>query len=236
MIPFRHTALALPLLAGMAALAPAMAADPAPATLTVTGEGSASVAPDMASVSGGVVSEGKTAAEALAANNRDMAAVLDALKKAGIKAEDLQTSGLSVQPRYVYPEQGSSQPPRIEGYEVRNQVTARVRDLAKLGGLLDTVVSTGTNQVDGVTFDVADPAATLDKARAAAVADAKHRAEALAQAAGVKLGRIAGIGEGTADPGPRPVMAYAAKADAVPIEPGQNAFKVRVTVTWEIAP
>ena len=247
MTRFRPTALAFTLLAAVAVPAaigaltarPAVAAE-APAarvaTLSMTGQGSASAAPDQATVTSGVASEGKTARDALDANSKAMAALIDAFKKAGIQPADLQTSGFSVQPRYAQPKDGSSEAPHIDGYQVNNQVTVRVRDLTKLGALLDTAVSTGSNQINGVGFDLADPAPVLDKAREAAVADARRKAELTAKAAGVKLGRILTIAEPGADTGPRPMMAAYAmdKRGGAPIEAGETEFQAQVVVTWEI--
>lgn len=244
MTRFRSSLLAAALLAAVAApatfaaTAPAMAAEAGQTaqTLSLTGEGTASAAPDQATVTSGVTSEGKTAREAVDANSKAMAALLDAFKKAGIQASDLQTSGFSVQPRYAQPKEGSSEAPHIDGYEVRNQVTARIRDLTKLGAVLDTAVSTGSNQIDGISFGVTDEAPVLDKAREAAVADAKRKAELIAKAAGVKLGRILAIAEPGTDTGPRPMMAAYAmdKRSAVPVEAGESEYTARVSVTWEI--
>ncbi len=242
MTRFRSSLLAAALLAAVAVpatiaatAAPALAAEAAAQTLSLAGEGSASAAPDQATVTSGVTSEGKTAREAVDANGKAMAALIDAFKKAGIQAADLQTSGFSVQPRYAQPKEGSGEAPHIDGYEVRNQVTVRIRDLTKLGAVLDTAVATGSNQIDGVAFGLADPAPVLDKAREAAVADARRKAELIAKAAGVKLGRILAIAEPGAEP-PRPMMAAYAmeKMAAVPVEAGESEFKARVNVTWEI--
>ncbi len=241
MIRFRSSLLAAALLAAVAvpgtiaATTPALAVEAAAQTLSLAGEGTASAAPDQATVTSGVTSEGQTASEAVAANSKAMAALIDAFKKAGIQAADLQTSGFSVQPRYAQPKEGSGEAPKIDGYEVRNQVTVRVRDLTKLGAVLDTAVASGSNQIDGVNFGLADPAPVLDKAREAAVADARRKAELIAKAAGVKLGRILAIAEPGAEP-PRPMMAAYAmeKMAAVPVEAGESEFKARVNVTWEI--
>ncbi|WP_395681736.1 SIMPL domain-containing protein [Inquilinus sp.] len=242
MTRFRSSLLATALLAAVAVpatiaatTAPAMAVEASAQTLSLAGEGSASAAPDQATVISGVTSEGQTASEAVGANGKAMTALIDAFKKAGIQAADLQTSGFSVQPRYAQPKEGSGEAPKIDGYEVRNQVTVRVRDLTKLGAVLDTAVTSGSNQIDGVNFGLADPAPVLDKAREAAVADARRKAELIAKAAGVKLGRILAIAEPGAEP-PRPMMAYAMdKAAAVPVEAGESEFTARVNVTWEIA-
>ncbi|WP_225767777.1 SIMPL domain-containing protein [Inquilinus sp. Marseille-Q2685] len=249
MTRFRSSLLAAALLAAVAvpatiaATAPALAAEAAAQTLSLAGEGSASAVPDQATVTSGVTSEGKTAREAVDANSKAMGALIDAFKKAGIQPADLQTSGFSVQPRYtnsgggLSSSGGSDEPPRIDGYEVRNQVSVRIRDLTKLGAILDTAVEAGSNQIDGVNFGLADPTPVLDKAREAAVADARRKAELIAKAAGVKLGRIVTIVESGADQGPRPMIAAYAmeKAAAVPIQAGESEFTARVTVTWEIA-
>lgn len=242
MTRFRSSLLAAALLAAVAlpatiaATTPALAVEASAQTLSLAGEGSASAAPDQATVTSGVTSEGQTASEAVAANSKAMAALIDAFKKAGIQPADLQTSGFSVQPRYAQPKEGSGEAPKIDGYEVRNQVTVRVRDLTKLGAVLDTAVASGSNQIDGVNFGLADPAPVLDKAREAAVADARRKAELIAKAAGVKLGRILAIAEPGSEP-PRPMMAAYAreKLDAVPVEAGESEFTARVNVTWEIA-
>jgi uncharacterized protein YggE len=241
MTRFRSSLLAAALLAAVAmpatiaATTPALAVEASAQTLSLAGEGSASAAPDQATVTSGVTSEGPTASEAVAANSKSMAALIDAFKKAGIQPADLQTSGFSVQPRYAQPKEGSGEAPKIDGYEVRNQVTVRVRDLTKLGAVLDTAVASGSNQIDGVNFGLADPAPVLDKAREAAVADARRKAELIAKAAGVKLGRILAIAEPGSEP-PRPMMAAYAreKLDAVPVEAGESEFTARVNVTWEI--
>lgn len=244
MLPARRAALACFLLAATAL--PAFAAgEPSAAErgrITLFGEGTASAVPDTATVSIGTLSTAKTAREAMDANTKAMTAVIETLKKAGIEARDLATDGFSVQPRYTYPKPGPNpEAPRLDGYEVRNQVTVRVRDLGKLGAVLDAAVTSGSNQIGGIAFTVAEPAALLDKARAAAVADARRKATVYAEAAGVKLGRVLDISEPGADMAPRPMMmarsADFAKAEAapVPIEAGEQSFKVRVKMTWDVA-
>ena len=212
-----------------------------PGQITIVGEGRVSAAPDMATLSTTVVTAAKSAREATDANTKAMTAVIERFKAAGIEPRDLSTSGFSVQPRYVHPKQqdGSTAAPRIDGYEVRNGVTVRVRDLTKLGTVLDTAITAGANQIDGISFDVADPTELLDKAGSAAVKDARRRAELYAEAAGVKLGRVLVIAEPSLE-GPRPMMMAApradfAKASSVPIESGERDFSVRIRVTYAIA-
>jgi uncharacterized protein YggE len=229
-------------------LAPAFAQDappppgPRPAIFVLSGEGKASAAPDLAVLSSGVLAEGKTAREALDANTAAMTKLIASFKAAGIEDRDIATSGFTVQPRYVYSQRndGTQEPPRITGYEVRNTVTVKVRDLTKLGGVLDTAVTEGSNQIDGLTFDIAKKDELLNEARKKALADARAKADLYAEAAGVKLGRLRELSEqtGSGYPPPRPMaMRMEAKAAAdVPVEAGQQEISVNVTATWEIAP
>jgi len=243
MINLRRTVLAAALAATAAtsALAAETAAERAPGRITIVGEGTVNAVPNMATLTSGVVTSASTAREALDANTEAMARVIEAFKKAGIAAKDIMTDGFSVQPRYVYPEpkDGSSQPPRIDGYEVRNHVIVRVRELAKLGTVLDAAITTGANQMGGLSFDVAEPAALLDKARTAAIEDAKHKAELYVQAAGAKLGRLVEISEATMQTPPRPMMMARsmdfAEAKAVPVEAGEQTLRAQVRITWELA-
>lgn len=227
----------------LASLSPLAAQEAAPAmrrpTLTVTGEGTARATPDMASFSTGVVSEAKTAREALDANTRSVAALIEAIKAAGIEPRDIATSGFSVQPQYTQPKKDSGEAPHIAGYEVRNAVTVRVRKLDSLGDLLDRMVTTGANQIGGISFDIADPAALQEAARVAAVKDARHQAEVIAEAGGLRLVRVLAISsEGAA---PRPMMRIMAlpaspKLDSVPIEAGESEISSNITITYEIEP
>lgn len=215
-------------------------ATPRPAIFVLTGEGTATAAPDMAILRSGVVSEGQTARAALNANTAAMEKLIAGFKAAGIEARDIQTSGFSVQPRYLYGQRndGTQEPPRITGYEVRNTVALKIRDLDKLGSVLDAAVTDGSNQIEGLTFDVSNKDELLNDARRKALADARAKAELYAEAAGVKLGRLRELSERTGDfPPPRPMVMRmeAAKAD-VPVERGEQELTVNVTATWEIAP
>lgn len=208
------------------------------ATISLQGEGTASAAPDIAILTSGVVTEDKEAGAALKANTEAMTKVIATFRDAGIEERDIATSNFSVQPRYVYPQRndGSQEAPRITGYEVRNNVTVKVRDLSKLGGVLDAAVSGGSNMVENLALEVAEPDALLDEARKKAVEDARRKAELYAQAAGVKLGRVMAISESGALPPPRPyaMRAEMAKAADVPIAGGEQEMQINVTMTWEI--
>ncbi|HWT30717.1 MAG TPA: SIMPL domain-containing protein, partial [Propylenella sp.] len=232
-------ALAGPLGAGIAE-AQNVAADSGERRLTVIGEGLVHGRPDMALIIMGVVSEAPSASEALSANSAAMTRILDALKADGLESRDLQTSNFSVEPRYSQPPPGydGSQPfePKIVGYAVRNELTIRIRDLTKVGALLDQVIGLGANTISGPTFTVAEPRSLEDEARRAAMADALRKGNLYAEAAGLPLGPIARIEETmTQWPPPMPLGAMAREmaADAsVPIEGGELGFRAQVTVSW----
>ena len=211
-------------------------------TISVTGTGSESVAPDMALVSVGVVREAKTARAALDENNQAMASILAVMEKEGIADKDLQTSGFSIQPRYFYPKRKSNgeQPaPEITGYIVSNNLDIRIRDLSKTGEILDLVITLGVNSGGNIRFLNEDTATILKKARISAVKDAIEKARTLAQAAEIELGDILNISENANQPGPVPLArarTFAVQEDAasVPVAGGENNYNVNVQISWEI--
>lgn len=208
-----------------------------PRIVSISGLGEVKSPPDMATISTGVVSEAVSAKDALAKNNAAMASVIAALKNAGIKEEDIQTSGFSVSPKYP-PYQPNQTTQRIVGYTVSNNVTAHVKALKNLGPILDTLVQSGSNQIGGITFGIDEPKKVLDEARKKAVADARAKAELYAEAAGVSLGRVIQISESSAITPPMPMMRMAvetASADAsVPIAAGQQTVSATISITYEI--
>jgi uncharacterized protein YggE len=229
-------------LAGLAAT-PSLAAETGPreAVIVVSGEGHSATAPDMAILSFSVVKDAKTARGALDANNKTMADVLAALKTAGIAERDLQTSGFAINPQYVYPDNsdGGNRQPELTGYQVANSLTVRVRDLAKLGEIIDSSVTLGVNQGGSIQFTNDKPEPVITEARKAAVGDAVAKAKVLAEAAGVSIGRIVEISENAGRPEPLPMMRSMAKdagAEAVPIATGENSYTVSVSVTFAIKP
>jgi len=232
----RHTLAAAFAVLALTAVAatPGLARDRGPA-ITVTGQGEATATPDMATVTVGAVSEADTAADALSQNSQQVSAAIDALKDAGVEARDIQTVGFSVSPRYVNSREGTDAP-RIEGYRVSNSVIVRVRDLDRLGSLLDTLVKAGANDIGGIAFGVSDTDRYEDTARIAAIADARHKAEIYAKAAGVRLGKVRAIDEaGGGAPGPRPMMRMAAmEASSVPVERGEQTISASVRVVYEL--
>ncbi|MDN3720217.1 SIMPL domain-containing protein [Roseibium salinum] len=154
----RNAALAAGLTAALAITVPAVAQEAAPAgTITMEGEGTVAVAPDMAVITASVVTTAKTASGALADNSAAIAKAIEAIKSHGIEPKDIQTRGFNISPRYERNDNGGDRQPNIIGYEVRNGVEVNVRDLARLGDLLTLVVESGANSVDGIRFEVSDP-------------------------------------------------------------------------------
>ncbi len=212
-------------------------------TITIEGRGEVMATPDMAQINSGVTTQGATAREALDANTAAMADLIAELKASGIEPRDIQTSGFSVNPDYVYTDErdanGYSLPPKINGYQVSNTVTVTVRKLDTLGSILDKSVTVGANTVNGVSFSVADPSELYDEARKAAFADARAKAELYATAAGGTLEEILSISEGQTfnDPQPYPMYARAdmAASAPVPVQAGELAFAINVNVQWELA-
>ncbi|PRD45229.1 hypothetical protein C5748_03165 [Phyllobacterium phragmitis] len=241
---FFGSALFAAALIGAASL-PAMAQEndmskPVP-RIMVTGEGETTAAPDMAILTLNVLREADTARDAMTANNEAMGKVLAAMKEAGIEERDLQTAGVNIQPRYVYPDDKNGlKEPKITGYTVTNSLTVRVRDLDKVGTVLDQSVTLGVNQGGDLRFTNDNPAATINEARKRAMADALTKARTLTDAAGVGLGRVIEISEQSFRPRPvslarnKMMMAEAQSADAVPVAAGENTYNVTVNVTFEL--
>ncbi len=219
-------------------------------TITVSGEGKISAAPDVADISIGVVSQAATAKDALAANTESMTAIQAVLKERGVAAKDIQTTNISVQPQYSQPPQprpGQRQQepfvPKIVAYQVINTVQITARDLAKLGTILDAVVQSGANQMNGISFRIEGPEKLLDGARKEAMANARHKAELLAGESGVVVGPPISIQEsGGIMPPPRPMMGGYARGEMmmaaapVPVAAGEQELSVSVTVVYELQP
>jgi uncharacterized protein YggE len=202
-------------------------------TIVVSGTGRVSVVPDVADIRLGVaVTKPKVdAARAEAATTMD--AILAALDAAGVARRDVRTTLLSIQPRFEYRE---GKPPKLTGYELTNLVEATIRDLGKLGDVVDGALGAGATNMDGPTFRVADPAPAEREARQRAMADARSRADVLAGAGGLAIEGVSDIVEGGAMPPPRPFgkadrMMLAAEA-ATPVEAGALDVVVTVTVTY----
>jgi uncharacterized protein YggE len=204
--------------------------------LDVSAVGKVSRVPDLATVRAGVVTQDVVAATAMAQNANRMAAVVSALRGAGIAPRDIATSRVALSPQYRYAE---NQPPAITGYQASNSVTVRFRDVGKAGPVLDALVRAGANQIDGPTLSLSDAAGALDEARADAVARARARAALYAKAAGLTVERIVSIGEAGESDGepPRPFaqmrMAAAPERDSnSAVLPGESELSVTLNVRF----
>ena len=207
------------------------------AIISITGLGEISAPPDIARITSGVVSQAKTAAKALAANSTAMARVIVGLKAASIAAKDIQTSGFSVNPTYFYDQKNRRNPPKIIGYQVRNEVHITVRQRQELGAILDKMITLGANQINGISFAIDKPQKLQDAARKRAVEDALRKVKIYIAATNSKLGRIISISEGQARQPVQPIFqrgeALSARAD-VPIEAGEQTLRIQVNITWEL--
>ena len=237
-MPHRFTLLSsIFLLTAACSAAPdtAVAAEKAPLrTITVQGEGKTTSAPDMAVLNLGVQTDANTAAEALSQNSAAMSSTIKQLKDLGVDSKDIQTSGLSINPRYDY--ETSRRKPRLVGYTASNQVSVKLRDLDKAGGIIDAAVKSGANSLSGISFAFSDPAPLKDIARKNAVANARAKATLLTDAAGVALGPVLTISEGYAV-APQPMMVARMESlavDAVPLEAGESTISATVTIVFAI--
>ena len=198
-------------------------------TIGVSATGTAKVQPDIARISGGVVTEAATAREAIDRNKAGMTRFIDGMKKTGVEARDIQTTVFNVEPRYAQPKDG--RPGTINGYRVTNQVRLTVRNVARLGDVLDEAIALGANQINQIAFDIAEPEQALDEARKQAMVKARQRAELYATAAGAGLGPVLRIAEGD---GPSFLDARVMMRQSVPIEPGTRTLEIEVHVTYEL--
>ena len=211
-------------------------------TITVVGQGSVRVQPDIAQVSVGVETTAETIAEGVADNEAQMEAILTALEAAGIDAKDIQTTNFSISlDRYPEPM------PRVEGsegeeaapvYRISNMVNVTIRELEMVGDVLDAVIGAGANNIWGVSFTVEDRAVAQADARADAIADAQERAGALAELNEVQLGPVMSVSE-VISGGSYPVPAMAERAVASgggTISPGELEITYQVQVAYFIQP
>jgi uncharacterized protein YggE len=238
--PFHRFALALVL--GAAAMSPTHAQVPAGAAypasdstlLSVSSHAEVRRAPDIATLSTGVVTQGADANAAMRANAAQMEKVAAAIRAAGIEARDIRTSGIHLNPQYRYAEH---QPPVITGYQASNTVDITVRDLARLGNILDALVATGANQINGPSFDIDNKDEGLDEARRKAVDKARARADMYAGSLGMRVRRIVSISEGARIGPPVPMMGMSmekAMDASTPVSPGENVLSVNLDIVFEL--
>jgi uncharacterized protein len=207
-------------------------------TITVDGEGKITAKPDIALVTLSVVSQGKTVKAVTQDGNTKMTAVIDAVKKLGVDSKDVTTSSYNLYPQYIYPD---NKTPQIAGYSLEQGITVKVRDLTKVDDVVDESIKTGANQVGQLTFDIDDTSSIKKEARSTAFTKAKEKAQEMAAAAGVSLGRVITFSEGYVNP-PTPIYAnYAMEAKSMDsgsaastIVSGSKELVVDVSVTYEI--
>jgi uncharacterized protein YggE len=205
-------------------------------SISVTGNAQVILAPDIAYISIGVHSEAKAASDAVANNNSQTQAVIDAIKAQGVDPKDIQTTNFS-----VYQQDKTSPTGESLGtyFMVDNTVYVTMRDITKIGAILDAAIGAGANNIYGITFDVQDKEAALATGRDQAMADAQTQAEQLAQAAGVKLGTVQSISYYSSSPSPiyydsKVAPAGVGGGGSVPISTGQLTLTVSVSVTYGI--
>lgn len=205
-----------------------------PAQLSVTGTGQVLVVPDVASITVGVQTRGATVSEALEANNAQAQQIKDTLIAAGILEKDVQTSYFNVYQQFEYDLQGNPSDPY---FTVDNSVYVTVRDIAKLGEILDTVGRSGANNIYGVNFDVEDKTEAQSTARDLAVQSAKVQAEKLAKSAGVELGELLSVNSSATMTSPiygGYGMGGGGMAESVPISSGQMPINAQVILVYAI--
>lgn len=203
--------------------------------LSVSAQAESRRVPDVATLSTGVVTQAADANAAMRANAQQMDQVMAAIRAAGIAEKDIQTSGVNLNPQYRYED---NKPPVITGYQASNNVNIKVRDIAKVGKVLDTLVASGSNQINGPSFEIDQPEAVYDEARQAALKKARARADMYAASLGLKVRRIVSISEGGGfrPPVPMPMMAMArgkAEMDTA-ISPGETALSASLDVVFEL--
>jgi len=247
----RHCLLHPLLVFGLALGAASAQASPAPASppitsqaphrttlLSVTADGESRQVPDVVRISAGVSNRAQDANTALAENSSKMNRVVAAIRAAGVAERDVQTARISIQPHYRYPRDGE---PVFTGYQASNNVTVKLRDVARLGDLLDALVAGSANQIDGPYFEVDQPQAGYDRARLSALDSARQRARQYADALGLRVVRILSVDEGggfrqiqhnlrMAQPQSAPVAFDAAP----PVSPGETTLRARLTVVFEL--
>jgi uncharacterized protein len=236
-------ALLLPAAPGRIAAQGPQAEDNGRRTVTVTGTGQVTASPDQVVIRVGIQTQAEEAAAALADNSEQMQDLIDALQEAGVAEDDIQTQVVSLFPIYEQPRAEVSPPvtqtQQIVAFQATNIVEVRSRDLEGLGELLDTTVQAGGNRIEGIRFDVSDSAALFDQARQAAWEDALHKAEQLAEIAGLELGEVRTMTEMSRTPRPFldvPAAAGGRAEAAVPIEPGSQTLELDISVTWLLEP
>lgn len=225
-------ALSAPVAAARAQATPTVPADAT--LLSVSSQAEARRAPDIATISAGVVTQAADGNSAMRQNAEQMTRVLAAVKAAGVADKDVQTSGINLNPQYRYAE---NQPPAITGYQASNMVTVKLRDVSKMGKVLDALVASGANQINGPSFGIDDPEPLYDQARREALRQAQARAATYAESLGLRVRRIVSISEGGGGmpvPMMRMAVAEARMSDSTPVAAGESTVSVQLAVVFEL--
>lgn len=215
---------------------PSIAAAAEGTLLNISANAEATRVPDVATLSAGVVTQAADGNSAMRQNAQQMDKVLAAIKAAGIAERDVQTSGVSLNPQYRY---ADNEAPKITGYQASNTVSLKVRDIAKLGKVLDALAAQGANQINGPSFEIDQPEPVYDEARLAALKKAQARAQTYAKSLGLQVRRIVSISENSSG-GFRPMQMMRTMADgaamdkATPVAPGESTVSVNLDVVFEL--
>jgi len=204
--------------------------------VSIAAHGEASQVPDVANLSVGVVTEAQDSKKAMRDNAEQMESLMAAIKKAGVAKKDIQTSGVSLSPRYHYQQ---NKKPKIVGYNARNTVSIKVRKLDELGEVLDNLAAAGANQINGPSLEIGEPGPVKAEAREKALVDAQERAAIYAKALGMKVRRIVSISENGNGGMPRPMMlrsdmASSKESASTPIAPGETTLSVNLELVFEL--
>jgi len=224
--------------ASAAATEPAVSGSAQSTLLSVTSEGESRQVPDVVRISAGVSNRAQDATTALAENSSKMNRVAAAIRAAGVAGRDVQTARISIQPHYRYPRDGEAV---FTGYQASNSVTVKLRDIARLGDLLDALVTGGATQIDGAYFEVDQPQLGYDRARLSALERARERARQYADALGLRVLRVVSVDEGggfrQVQHNLRMAMAEASPMlpdAAPPVSPGETTLRARLNVVFEL--
>lgn len=204
--------------------------------LNISAQAEARRVPDVATLSAGVVTQAVDGNTAMRENAVQMDKMMAAIKAAGIAERDIQTSGINLSPQYRYAE---NEAPKITGYQASNTVSLKVRDITKLGKVLDSLAAQGANQINGPSFEIDQPEPVYDEARLAALKKAQARAETYAKSLGLRVRRIVSISEGGQGGfRPMPVMAMASRSAKMEMDtavsPGETTVSVNLDVVFEL--
>lgn len=206
-------------------------------TITIEGQGKVQAIPDVAAVDIGLNTEKADVKTAQRENTEKMNAITKQIKGLGVEDKDIQTTNYQIYPRYDYTQSGQ----KLRGYQVSQSARIKIRDLSKIGAILAAVGESGANQVSGVSFTIDDPEVLRQQAREKALENAKAKAEALANKAGVRLGKIVSFSEYGSAPAPMPYYAKGMALEmggggesAPDVQSGTLDIEVNVNVSYEI--